>query len=95
MEFSLVTAIKNRQIVTFYYDNRHRTVEPHTYGEFKSGEERLIAWQLVGKPGEKEDWRTFDMSKTSVLLATPQTMPKPRDGYVRDDPRMKRIYAQL
>jgi hypothetical protein len=95
MDFSLVTAIQQKKVITFYYDNVHRTVEPHTYGQDKNGKDKLVAWQVSGKAGAPEAWREYSCDQISVLLSGQKTFAKPRDGYRRNDPQMSRIYAQL
>lgn len=95
MDFSLVTAINGRRIVTFYYSNVRRTVEPHTYGADHKHIDKLVGWQISGKPGDREEWREYFYDKISLLQSTQATFSKPRDGYKRNDPAMSTIYAQI
>jgi predicted DNA-binding transcriptional regulator YafY len=59
----LYSAIENKRLVRFKYQNKERIVEPHDYGIDK-GVARLLAWQIGGRSnGSLPDWRKFDVGK--------------------------------
>ncbi|MEP1931300.1 MAG: WYL domain-containing protein [Roseibium sp.] len=74
----LCEAIKNRQVVSFTYEHRVRTVEPHLVGYDGDGDLTLSAWQLSG--GSGVGWRDFHVSKLTGLATTGQTLPKRATG---------------
>jgi predicted DNA-binding transcriptional regulator YafY len=85
-------AISKQLMLHFEYDGKFRTVEPHTYGHDKTGNELLRAWQMFPEP---EDWRSFRLDKaTSIAISTTRFLG-PRVGYVRNDKAMGAIYCQL
>jgi predicted DNA-binding transcriptional regulator YafY len=56
----LIRAIRERRVVEFDYERRHRVVEPHTLG-ILDGAEQLLGYQLGGESssGPLPDWRRF------------------------------------
>jgi predicted DNA-binding transcriptional regulator YafY len=56
----LVTAIRERRVVEFDYDDLRRVVEPHTLGVLE-GREELLGYQVDGesRSGRIPDWRRY------------------------------------
>jgi predicted DNA-binding transcriptional regulator YafY len=56
----LIRAIRERRVVEFEYERRHRVVEPHTLGVL-DGVEELLGYQIGGESssGRLPDWRRF------------------------------------
>ena len=56
----LAQAIRERRVVEFDYQRRHRVVEPHTLGVL-DGVEELLGYQTGGesRSGGVPDWRRF------------------------------------
>ena len=56
----LILAIRERRVVEFDYQRRHRVVEPHTLGVLNEVEE-LLGYQIGGESGSGPlpDWRRF------------------------------------
>src|SRR5436853_3890401 len=44
----LISAIKNKEVITFVYNGEPRVVEPQTYGISVGGHDVLRAWQREG-----------------------------------------------
>ncbi len=86
-------AIGARQIVSFWYDGRQRTAEPHLVGVDSDGDVTLSAWQLSG--GSGEGWRDFHIAKLSGPSTTGQTFSGPRPGYNPNDNTLVRIICRL
>lgn len=88
MEATLVDAIRHRRVVEFRYHGEHRTVEPYRLG-LDGGRLRLVGWQV------RKGWRSFHIDGMEMLETTDRTFFQPRDGYVRGDPHMDRILAEI
>ena len=55
------SAIRNKRLVRFQYQNKERVVEPHDYG-IQNGIVRLFCWQVGGhSSGRIPGWRMFDV----------------------------------
>lgn len=89
----LCQAIANKRIVTFWYEGRMRTVEPHLVGYDSDGDLTLSAWQLSG--GSGTGWRDFHVSKLSSLATTGQTFLGPRLGYNPRDETIDRVVCRI
>ncbi|WP_367275167.1 WYL domain-containing protein [uncultured Erythrobacter sp.] len=86
-------AIRDRQVISFLYKGRTRTVEPHLVGYDNDGDLTLSAWQLSG--GSGQGFRDFHVSKLSGLTISPQTFAGPRPGYNPNDKTLSRIVCRL
>ncbi|MGY3449777.1 hypothetical protein [Bradyrhizobium sp. USDA 4353] len=79
MDKLICQAIAARKVISFTYEGRLRTVEPHTLGYSLKGIMTLSAWQLSG--GSAIDWRDYHCSKMANLSVTDQQFSGPRPGY--------------
>lgn len=96
MDTEIVNAIRNQNLIEFYYDGGSRTVEPHCYGLTTAGNEGLRAFQVDGYSSSgKMGWKMFDMDKASSLTVLDDSFSSPRPGYKRGDRGMSKIFAQL
>jgi hypothetical protein len=48
MNDTIITAIKNQEVLSLTYDGIPREVEPHAYGLSKKGTELLLCYQISG-----------------------------------------------
>ncbi|MBP1805740.1 WYL domain-containing protein [Rubellimicrobium aerolatum] len=87
-ETLLRQAIRDRRVIAFRYHGEHRTVEPYRLG-LDGGRLRLTGWQ------SRKGWRSFHADDMEELELTERTFLDPREGYVRGDPRMDRILAEV
>jgi hypothetical protein len=96
MNKKVIEAIKNLNVIEFYYEGELRVVEPLCYGETTAGNEGLRAYQIDGYSSTgKFGWKMYDLRKADDILITDQTFGRPRDGYKRGDKGISRIYAEL
>lgn len=94
----IVSAIRNRHVLTFVYDGIQRTGEPHAIGVSKIGNDVMRCYQTHGEhisPGQ--EWELFELSKISKLTDTGTSFAGARPGYKKGDKGMLRayIYAEL
>lgn len=94
---NLITkAIKNRNVIQFYYENELRVVEPHCYGVTTAGNEGLRAFQIDGYSSSgKMGWKMYDLNKAENLEILEDTFLNPRPGYKKGDKGMNRIFTEL
>ena len=97
MKTEICDAIKNKNLIEFYYDGCWRIVEPHTFGVNKKGNEVLSAFQVDGKSNSINipDWGLFKISKLSSLKVLSTTFSGPRSEYNPNSDRMSKIYCEL
>jgi predicted DNA-binding transcriptional regulator YafY len=63
----IYSAIQNKRLIRFGYENKERIVEPHDYG-IQKNIARLLSWQLGGQSsGHIPGWRWFDVAKMHDL----------------------------
>jgi len=92
----ITDAIKNKQVIEFYYDGGPRTVEPHCFGTTTAGNPGLRGYQTAGYSSSGSlGWKMFDMSKASGIKTSGNTFSGPRPGYKRGDRGMSSINAEL
>ena len=92
MANTICNAINSKQLITFIYHNKPRTVEPHTHGQDVKGHDALRAFQVGGGV---DDWRTFHVDEIRNLSVSTQTFSNSRRGYTRGDSMMEIIYCEL
>jgi predicted DNA-binding transcriptional regulator YafY len=75
----LYSAIENKRLVRFKYQDKERIVEPHDYG-IQKGIARLLSWQIGGQSsGRLPGWRWFDVSNMQEFDVLDKTFPGNRD----------------
>lgn len=93
---TIVGAIHDRKILSFYYDGLERVVEPHAVGISRAGNDVLRCYQVQGKHvNSGHDWNLCDISKMSNLSMTGAVFDSARPGYKKGDKGMRHIYAEL
>lgn len=71
----LRTAIEQKRVIQFAYENKPRIVEPHDYGIHK-GEIKLFGYQVGGQSSEPlPNWRWSLVNLISDLRLLPQSFP--------------------
>jgi len=90
-------AIRERGVLTFYYDGHFRKVEPHTYGITTANHEELRCYQTRGssRSGTVPGWHLMLVEKISSLVVVPEKFSGPRPGYQRGDKDMSTIFCEL
>lgn len=97
MSSELAAAVRERRVITFWYNGLSRTAEPHTYGLHKStGHEVLSCFQTAGfsNSGELPGWRLYLLSEIQSLSITSSIYSRARPGYNPNDSRMQIIFAR-
>ena len=98
MNNEICEAIKNKRVIEFSYKGHGRVVEPHCYGIHKdTNNEVLCAYQAGGysSSGEKPPWRLYIISEMSGIVVTDNQFENSRDGYIKNDSRMSKIFCQI
>lgn len=93
MQIGIREAISTRQVMTFSYEGRLRTVEPHLLGYKQDGNLVLSAWQISG--GSGVGWRDFLTAKMSSLSTDGTKFVSARPGYNPNDRTMSRVVYRL
>lgn len=95
-EHEICDAIHKRQRVRFQYRGGVRTVEPYAYGVGDGGHPLLRAYQVSGYSRSRErGWKLFHVEEISDFTVLEETFEAPREGYMRNDPTMTKIYCEL
>jgi len=94
----IVSAVRDRHVLTFVYGGIERTVEPHAVGVSKLGNDVVRCYQTGGEQvPEGQEWMLCELSKIAKLHDTGTSFSGTRPGYRRGDKDMMRlyIYAEL
>ena len=95
---TIVSAVRNRHVLTFVYGGAKRIAEPHAVGVSKFGNDVMRCYLAgEGQVPEGQEWMLCELAKISELVDTGTSFPGPRPGYKRGDKDMIRlyIYAEL
>jgi hypothetical protein len=96
MNSDICNAIKNMNLIEFYYNGGTRTVEPYCHGVTTAGNEALRGYQVDGfSESGKLGWKMFDLGNASNLTVLDETFEGPRTGYRKGDKGMSKIYCEL
>lgn len=97
MRDDLLRAIRELRVVTFVYQGRARTVEPHACGVARSGEAVLHGFQTDGDSasGAVPGWRTYALDKITSLAVADTRFAGARPDYATDRPRLDPAWAEL
>lgn len=97
MNTEICKAIKNRNIIEFYYDGGIRIIEPYCYGIHKNtGNEVLRAFQVEGySESGILGWKFFELKKISRINITNRQFKVQRQEYNPNDSDMTIIYCHL
>jgi predicted DNA-binding transcriptional regulator YafY len=94
----LCSAIRNRRVITFYYDGGRRIVEPYCHGASETGHDLLRGFQTAGysRSGTPQGWKMFRLDELSGLAMTDEVFASNRPEY---DPsreeKMAKIYCRI
>jgi hypothetical protein len=96
MNQTICNAIRERRIIELRYHGYSRTVEPHSHGRDKNGDEIVRCYQISGgsESGERTGWKLLKVSEAFSLHITGDSFT-PRPKYSRNDKAMEYIFCQL
>jgi predicted DNA-binding transcriptional regulator YafY len=95
-EYELSAAIHGRRCVRFRYRGETRIVEPYAFGIDAGGDPILRAFELGGEDDPHHPgWALFHAAEIDQLALLDRTFAEPREGYLRNDPAMTKVYAEL
>lgn len=97
MSPTITEAIKQRRVLSLFYDGYTRLVEPHAYGITLAGHEAVSCYQVEGgsRSGETEGWKMLWLSKLSSVTMTERTfVPRTSPSPWGDKP-MRQVFAQV
>lgn len=97
MEETIVSAIKNKRVLSFFYDHAPRTVEPQTYGISTAGHPILRGYQVAGgsKSGQAVGLRLYELAKMGGLKDTEKRFARARPQHKPKDSAMSKVVASL
>ena len=97
MNSILITAIREKKVIRFYYEGGYRFAEPHCYGVSKDGNELLRAYQTGGysESGNPVGWKLLRLVELSNLSIMEDSFAGPRPQYNPKDKAMASIYCCL
>jgi hypothetical protein len=93
---TIISAIRNREVLSFTYSGIHRVVHPAAAGMSSAGNDSLRCYQVQGghvTPGHEWDFCTI--SEISNLRTTGQHFASEPPGYKKGDRHLHPIYAEL
>ena len=93
----ILTAIREKRLLTFAYDQHPRTVEPHAYGRTREGRLALRAYQTAGgsKSAPPPGWRLFHVDDMQGLTLTDTHFAAAREDFARGDPSLVVVIAEV
>lgn len=93
----LVSAIKEKRLVTFLYHGLNRTVQCATLGYTPSGNAAVRAYQIKGSTnsGNVPCWSLFSIGDIHQLVLTEDKFCGVPPSYKKSDPAFSRIDAEL
>lgn len=95
MRQDICKAIRNRRRLRISYDGGKRVIEPYVYGACEA-HGLLRAYQLSGfSRSRKTGWKLFRVEDIEELKVLKEHFDAPHEGYMRADPCMEVIYAEV
>lgn len=95
-DHEICDAIHRRRRVRFWYRGGIRMVEPYAYGAADGGHPVLRAYQVSGHSHSRQiGWKLFRVDEIREFAVLDETFDAPKDGYMRNDPTMTKIYCEL
>ncbi|AEM78240.1 hypothetical protein [Thermoanaerobacter wiegelii] len=97
MSFDICSAIKNREVIQFYYEGGIRIVEPFCYGESTKGNLVLRGYQVDGysSSGNPIGWKLFIVDNMHNISLTGRKFSGLRPDYNPNDRGMVRIICNV
>ena len=95
-EYELSAAIHGRRCVQFRYRGETRIIEPYAFG-IDSGGRPILRGYEIGGDGDphRPGWMLFHADEIADLSLLERSFAGAREGYLRNDPAMTKIYAEL
>lgn len=93
---TIISAINNREEISFTYSGLHRVAQPSAVGASRAGNDVLRCYQTEGghiTPGH--EWDLCTVSKIQNLKTTGNNFQSNPPGYNPGDKGMSDIYAEL
>ncbi|TWB47693.1 WYL domain-containing protein [Nitrospirillum viridazoti] len=95
-DHTISDAIHKHRRLRFWYRGGVRTVEPYAFGVADGGHPVLRAYQVSGFSRSLEQgWKLFHLEEMRDTTVLEETFDHPRQGYMRNDPAMVKIYCEL
>jgi hypothetical protein len=95
-DHEICQAIHHRRCLQFWYRGGIRTVEPYAYGVSEGGHPVLRAYQIADdRDSHAQGWNLFQAEEIREFTVLEETFQIPREGYMRNDPSMTKIYCEL
>ena len=95
MDPEIAKAIHERKLLRFSYDGGLRMVEPYVYGACET-HELLRAYQVSGHSRSRPTgWKLFRVEEINDIVVLDQRFGEPHAGYMRNDPCMEVVYAEV
>lgn len=93
---TLRAAIRERRVVTFTLNGRHRVAEPHDYGII-NGKPKLFCYQIGGESGSSPPtgWRWAELAKMADLRVLDRHFDGPRPAPSGQHVRWNEIFASV
>lgn len=94
---TILSAIRNKQVLRFNYNGKERIVEPQTYGVSIAGREVLRARQVGGgsDSGQSRMAKLFDLEKISNLRKAGTLFAAALSAHNPNDSAMVEVFATL
>lgn len=94
---TILSAIKNKDVLRFVYSGKERVVEPQTYGISMAGHEVIRAYQKGGgsRSGQTKIAKLFDVEKISNLEKTGEKFSHALPEHNPQDSAMVEVFASL
>lgn len=96
MNQTICQAIQELRVLELRYHGYSRIVEPHIYGEDRTGAQVVRCYQLAGgsESGERAGWKMLKI-KDVVVVHLAETNFVPRPQYRREDKVVRKVYCQI
>jgi predicted DNA-binding transcriptional regulator YafY len=97
MNSTICNAIRNKQVLEFYYDGGSRLVEPFCHGVSTAGNEVLRGFQTGGysKSGNSHTWKMFRVDEISSISIKNEKFTGNRPHYNPNDKGMTKIHCNV
>jgi predicted DNA-binding transcriptional regulator YafY len=95
MDADIAKAIHERRRLRFFYDGGARVVEPYVYGACET-HELLRAYQVSGYSRSRASgWKLFRVEEIVDIALLDERFEEPHTDYMRNDPCMEVVYAEV
>jgi hypothetical protein len=90
-------AILNKQVLLVLYKGLPRLFEAYILGKNAKGQTFVRGYQTGGTSCTEEvGWKLLELKKIQAVTVIPdQHFAKPRQGYIKNDPVITTVYAQV